>query len=186
MNEDENNTSAAFREVVLKKVESQDKQIAALDEKVNNIPDNMEQIQMVISTLEGLRHDVQSNRFPIEKVQDFIARLDLNTSLLKAPVKKEIVHHHHIPKIILISVGFLSPFPWCASGWYMTSSKLDGYIANDTKYRQLRLDTSIRSLQHYLDRMIVYTMPGLICGKLFLKLRRRIGKILSAWKERRS
>ncbi len=35
----------------------------------------------------------------------------------------------------------------------MTESKLDRYIANDTKYRQLRLDTSIRSLQHYLDRI---------------------------------
>ncbi len=153
MNEEEINTNAAFREVVLKKVESQDKRTAALEEKVNNIPDNTEQMQMLISTVEGLRNDLQNSRFPIEKVQDFAARLDLNTSLIKPPVKKEIVHHHHVPKIILISAGLFIALALVSSGWYMTESKLDGYIANDTKYRQLRLDTSIRSLQHYLDRI---------------------------------
>ncbi len=58
-----------------------------------------------------------------------------------------------MPKIILISAGLFITLALVSSGWYMTSSKLDGYIANDTKYRQLRLDTSIRSLQHYLDRI---------------------------------
>ena len=28
---------------------------------------------------------------------------------------------------------------------------MDGYIANDTKYRELRLDTANRGLQSYLD-----------------------------------
>ena len=34
-----------------------------------------------------------------------------------------------------------------------TSDKLDGYLASDTKYRQLRLDTANTPLQSYLDVM---------------------------------
>lgn len=34
----------------------------------------------------------------------------------------------------------------------MTHKKLSGYIANDTKYRLLRLDTAHHSLQLFLDR----------------------------------
>ncbi len=82
MDEHENNTNAAFREVLLKKVESQDKKIAALEEKVNNIPDNTEQIQMLISNGEGLRNDLQNSRFPTEKVQDLSFKLDLIIDLL--------------------------------------------------------------------------------------------------------
>lgn len=35
-------------------------------------------------------------------------------------------------------------------GWYLTGSRLAGYIANDTKYRYLRLDTAQKGLQFYL------------------------------------
>ncbi len=35
----------------------------------------------------------------------------------------------------------------------MTGSKLDSFMANDTKYRQLRLDTTKRQLQIYLDKI---------------------------------
>lgn len=34
----------------------------------------------------------------------------------------------------------------------MTHKKLSGYIANDTKYRLLRLDTAHHSLQLFLDQ----------------------------------
>ena len=152
MNE-ENNTSAAFREIILKKVETQEKKFTALEEKVNNTPDNTELIQMLISNVDGLRNDVHNSRFPAEKLQDLSSRLDLIINLHKQSVKKEIYHHHHIPKIILISIGLFIALTWVCSGWYITSGKLNDYIANDTKYRQLRLDTSLRSLQHYLDRI---------------------------------
>jgi len=35
-------------------------------------------------------------------------------------------------------------------GWYLAGSRLAGYIANDTKYRYLRLDTAQKGLQFYL------------------------------------
>jgi hypothetical protein len=153
MNEQESSTSAAFMEVTSRKVEGLDKKIAALEEKIKNIPDNTQLIQKLIIAVERLRDDVKNSNFPTEKVQDLSSRLDLSISLLKLPVKKEISHHHHIPKIILISIGLFIALALVCSGWYITSNKLDGYIANDTKYRQLRLDTSLKNLQHYLDRV---------------------------------
>ena len=41
---------------------------------------------------------------------------------------------------------------WCnALQWYMTTEKLEGFIANDTKYRQLKLDSANKRLQTELD-----------------------------------
>jgi hypothetical protein len=56
------------------------------------------------------------------------------------------MHHHHIPKLIWISAGLFIAL--C-----LVCTKLDGFIANDTKYRHLRLDTAHKSLQLYLDQL---------------------------------
>ncbi len=77
--------------------------------------------------------------------------MDTSISVYKELVKNKIVHHHHVPKVIWITAGLFVAFALVCAGWYSTSNKLDGYIANDTKYRQLRLDTANRSLQSYLD-----------------------------------
>ena len=153
MDEQVSKTSIAFMEVTSRKVDLQDKKIASLEEKIKNIPDNTDLIQKLIILVETLKEDVKNSHFPVEKVQDLSVKLDKSISLLKQPAKKEIVHHHHIPKIILISVGLFIALALVCSGWYMTAGKLDGYIANDTKYRMLRLDTSLVSLQHYLNKV---------------------------------
>lgn len=62
-------------------------------------------------------------------------------------------YQHHVPNIIWIAAGLFIVLSLVCSGWYSTSQKLDSYIANDTKYRQLRLDTAQRSLQHYLEQV---------------------------------
>lgn len=152
MNEQTSNTNAAFMEVTSRKVDGQDKKIAAIEEKIQNISDNTELIQKLISTVEGLQDEVKCSRIPAEKIQVFSARLDIATSLLKQPVQNKVLHHHHVPKVIWIAVGLFFVLALVSSGWFMTSNKLDSYIANDTKYRALRLDTAKRSLQLYLDR----------------------------------
>jgi threonyl-tRNA synthetase len=151
MMEEVNKTGAAFMEVTSRKIDLADKKIASLEEKIKNIPDNTVLIQELVSTVETLKDEFKNNQFPVEKVQDLSAKLDKSISLLKQPVKKEILHHHHVPKIILISSVLFIALALVCSGWYLTAGKLDSYIANDTKYRQLRLDTSLKSLQHYLD-----------------------------------
>lgn len=151
MNEQASNTNAVFMEITSRKVEGQDKRIAAVEEKIKNIPDNTELIQKLLGTVEGLRVEVKNSRFPGEKMKDFSAQLDLAISLLDRPVQNKVLHHHYVPKIIWITFGLFVALALACSGWYMTVIKLDGYIANDTKYRHLRLDTSFKKLQIYLD-----------------------------------
>ena len=153
MNEQTNNMQAAFMEVTTRKVETQDKKIAAIEEKVKDIPGNTELIQKLITTVEGLHSDVKINSLQQETTQNLSDQLELVTTLLKHPVSNKVMHHHHIPKLIWISVGLFIAFSIVCSGWYVTGSKLNSFITNDTKYRWIRLDTSQRSLQVYLDRV---------------------------------
>jgi len=153
MNEQTNDMQAAFMEVTTRKVETQDKQIAAIEEKVKDIPGNTELIQKLITTVEGLHSDVKINSLQQETTQNLSDQLELVTTLLKHPVSNKVMHHHHIPKLIWISVGLFVALSLVCSGWYVTSSKMNSFITNDTKYRWIRLDTSQRSLQLYLDRV---------------------------------
>lgn len=152
MNEQTNNTHAAFMEVTSKKIEVQDKKIVAIEEKIKSNPDNTEMIHQLIGTIDGLRKDVKASRFPEDKLDDFLTRLDASTRILTQPVQNKVLHQHHVPKLIWITASLFIVLALVCAGWFNTSSKLEGYIANDTKYRQLRLDTGYIKLQLYLDK----------------------------------
>ena len=153
MNDQTNNTQAIFMEVTSRKVEAHDKKITAIEEKVDNILGNTELFQKLFAAVEKLHSDVKSNSLQPGKIESLSDQLSVATILLKHPVSNKVQHHHHIPKLIWISVGLFVAFSLVCSGWYATSSKLDNFVANDTKYRWLRLDTPQRSLQVYLDRV---------------------------------
>lgn len=153
MNEQINNTNAAFMEVTSRKVEVQDKKIAAMEEKIKDMPENTELLRRLLSSIEGLRSDVKEVLLVPEKAANLSSRLELATDLLKHPLPNKVLHHHHIPKLIWISAGLCISLCLVCSGWYVTSSNVDAFIGNDTKYRQLRLDTAHRSLQLCLDQL---------------------------------
>lgn len=153
MNEQNNNTSAAFMEVTTRKVEGQDKKIAAIEEKIKDIPANTELLHKVLRAVDDLRTDIKEASLIPDKLIQFSNRLESTTVLLKYPPVNKVVHHHHIPKLIWISVGLCIALCLVCSGWYVTSTKLDGFVASDTKYRHLRLDTAHNSLQLYLDQL---------------------------------
>ena len=52
MNEESNKINVAFMEVVSKKAERQDKKIAALEEKIKQMPDNTELFQNLVSAIQ--------------------------------------------------------------------------------------------------------------------------------------
>lgn len=153
MNEQNNSTSAAFMEVTSRKVEGQDKKIAAIEEKIKDIPANVELLRKLLGSMEGLRFEIKEASLLPEKLTHFSNRLELAANTLKQPATNKIIHHHHVPKLIWISAGLFIGLCLVCSGWYVTASKLNNFIANDTKYRQLRLDTAHKSLQLYLDHL---------------------------------
>ncbi|MCW3092201.1 MAG: hypothetical protein JWP81_3270 [Ferruginibacter sp.] len=153
MNEQINDTQTIFMEVTSKKVETHDQKIAAIEEKVKDSNGSAELIGKLLTAVEQLHSDVKSILLPVETIQDFSSRLSSVTALLKSSTLNKVLHHHHVPKLTWISAGLFVAFSLVCSGWFVTSSKLNSFIINDTKYRWLRLDTSQRSLQVYLDRV---------------------------------
>ncbi|MDQ2720624.1 MAG: hypothetical protein M3Z26_12810 [Bacteroidota bacterium] len=153
MNGQTENTNAAFLEVTTRKVETIDKKLAALEEKSKNISQNTEAIQKMIDIMKELQNDVKNSRFPEDKIQNLQARLDANINIIQRSLATKVLHHHHVPKIIWIAVGLFIVLALVCSGWNNTANKLESYIANDTKYRQLRLDTAHIYMQVYLDQI---------------------------------
>lgn len=124
MSEQTSNTNAVFMEITSRKVEGQDKKIAAVEEKMKNLPDNTELIQKLIGTVEGLQVGVKNSRLPGEIMQDFSTRLDLVIRSLGQPVQNKVLHHHYVPKIIWITAGLFVALALVCSGWYMTGNKI--------------------------------------------------------------
>ncbi|MEP6725004.1 MAG: hypothetical protein ABJC98_04265 [Bacteroidota bacterium] len=119
---------------------SDSKAIAQLEE---SIAINMEKIAV----------KVQDTSLPNNELRELLGQLEKNRLLLQNPIPQKIIHHHYVPKIIWIAAGLFVAVALVAAGWYMTACKLDGYIASDTKYRYLKLDTGNIYLQKLLYRV---------------------------------
>lgn len=125
-NQQINNTNAAFMEVTSRKVEGLDKKIAAIEEKMKDIPANAELLRKLVSSVDGLHSDFKDASLLREKLVHFSNRLELATNFLKQPPIHKVIHHHHIPKLIWISAGLFIALCLVCSGWYVTSTKIDG------------------------------------------------------------
>lgn len=152
MNEQVNDSHAAFMEAALKKIETQDKKIADMFQQISSIPDNSQDIQHLKTGMNDLKAEIKNARFPVREMQEFSKQLTIGVKLLKEPVTVKTLHHHYIPKLVWITAGLFLALCLVSAGWYMTGQKLGGYIANDTKYRLLRLDTAHYPLQLSLDK----------------------------------
>ncbi|WP_341838608.1 DUF2730 family protein [Chitinophaga pollutisoli] len=150
MNEQVNDSNAAFMEAALKKIEAQDKKIADMAQQIGSIPDNRQDIQQLKTGMNELKAEIKNVRFPVREMQEFSKQLTIGVKLLREPATVKTLHH--IPKLAWVTAGLFLAFCFASTGWYITGQKLDGYIANDTKYRMLRLDTAHHSLQLSLDR----------------------------------
>jgi len=140
----------AFMEVITKKLESQDTRMAELEEKIKEFPRTPELLKGIINRVDEVKTILTINQLPAGNLQELSTRLSSTITLLQQPVENKVLHHHHVPKLLWASVGLFLAVCLVSSGWFVTASKLDGYIANDTKYRHLKLDTANKGLQKYL------------------------------------
>ncbi len=141
-----NEASDVFMEVAVKKMELQDKKLSELEERLTNGADHTKDIQQLIASVEGLKTTFNPGQLS-NKVQELSTRLTLAIGILQKPVGNKVNHHHHIPKLIWITAGLFILLSLVCSGWYMTSEKLNGFVANDTKFRKLKLDSANKRLQ---------------------------------------
>jgi hypothetical protein len=71
MNDQNNNTSAAFMEVTTRKVEGQDKKIVAIEEKIKDMPANAELLHKVLNSVERIRFDIKESALLPDKLLQF-------------------------------------------------------------------------------------------------------------------
>src|ERR1022692_4259842 len=118
-------------------VDSHTKRIDKIEETIKNNPDHSADIQQVKKDLAQLGTVAQAINFPIKEMGDLTFRLKEAVALFNQPVTGKVLHHHHVPKIVLIAAGLFLIVFFLSTGWYMTAYKLNLYKANDTKYRYL-------------------------------------------------
>ena len=138
-------------------VDSHTKKIDKIEETVKNISDHSADIQQVKKDLAQLGTVVQAINFPIKEMGDLTFRLKEAVALFNQPVTGKVLHHHHVPKIVLIAAGLFLIVCFSSSGWYMTADKLNLYKANDTKYRYLRSygTKSVQQLLNFADSLYI-------------------------------
>ena len=108
--------------------------------------------ELIKDGVEKITVAIHDNAIPINELQELSQYLQQNIMLFKNPTPQRVIHHHHINKLIWLAAGLFVGLTLLSVGWYATYEKLDGYIANDTKYRSLKLDTANIYLQKMLYR----------------------------------
>jgi len=77
--------------------------------------------------------------FPLKEMRELSSHLKKCIRVTAQPVINKVEHHHHVPKIIILSIGLLVGLIISIVGWNFTNNRLEKFIENDTKYRFLKL-----------------------------------------------
>ena len=146
-------------ETLASKVDEQEKLLQELDEKVTAIPDNSGKIAEIWKEMQNtfLQHSL-----PKEEVVMLTAALSQNIRIMKTPRTDNLIHHHHLSKVIFIVIVLVIVLAVLGMGWYNTADSLKKYKEADTKYRFLKLQES-RSIQQLLitTDSLYYRIPAL-------------------------
>ncbi len=109
--------------------------------------------ELIANNMEKIASKVQDTSLPSNELRSLLGQMEKNRLLFQNPVPQKIIHHHYVPKIIWIAAGLFLVVALVGAGWYMTGQKMEAYIASDTKYRYLKLDTGNIYLQKMLYRV---------------------------------
>lgn len=140
----------AFIEVAMNKMEKQDERMANIEALIKKQTDNTE-INKLVAAIESLKEKACNTGISGKNIFSLNMQMEKLISQLNTIPDHKVLHHHHVPKIIWATAGLMIALCIVCIGWFYTSKKLDGFIASDTKYRALRLDTSHKFFQQYLD-----------------------------------
>lgn len=100
-------------------------------------------INLLNAQIAGLTRDSQSLRKELQETQALFTR------------PQEHRHSHYFPKIAWVTAGLFLVLCLVATGWYITSSRLETYRANDLKYRYLQLveQAAVAQAVRYADSL---------------------------------
>lgn len=94
---------------------------------------------------------ISTTSFSLDRLQKLAEISERNSQQQKTAQGSKVIHHHYISKGIWSAIILFILLSIESAGWLNTVNKLDRYTENDTKYRFMRLDTTAKTLQIYLD-----------------------------------
>lgn len=130
-----------FKDTMIAKTDQHDNRLSDLESKIvtaSEMKEDLEQSRKVLAETKELLTSL-----PISRLQILTIALETNTKAHQQP--QEIKHHHHLHWVAYVAGGLFLLLCLFAAGWYMTAGKLDDFVANDTKYRYLKLSNSIEA-----------------------------------------
>ncbi len=133
-------------------IENLNQKIDHLVSDKNNRPNENEDFSKEIkSGFARILESISKSSFSLDRLQKLSEISERNNQLQKTVQETKLIHHHHISKGIWAAAILLALLSLESAGWLNTINKLDQYSENDTKYRFMKLDTSAKNLQIYLD-----------------------------------
>ena len=144
--------STPFTEVITNKIQKQAEQISTIEKKLETIQDTSPILLEIKKQLTEIKVVIVAIKFPTKQMDELSGNLVTGVALLKQPVENKVLHHHHVPKLIWVSVALFIILCLAFCSWYNTAQKLDMHRANDFKYRHLRLENN-----QTLRRLLIYT-----------------------------
>lgn len=151
MDSETNYSNNAFIEVAINKMEKQDQRMANIEALIQKQTDKNAEIKQLVAAVASLKERIDNGGISEKNIAALNTQMETFINKLDTTPVQKVLHHHHVPKIIWSTAGLMVALCIVCSGWFYTGKKLHSFIANDTKYRALRLDTSKKFLQQYLD-----------------------------------
>lgn len=113
--------------------EKQQQSFRESQEKLNSVTQEIRTLKTEQQTL------LQHISGPIKQLDDLGEKIDSHSELLKKPLIQKVVHEHHVPKLLYVTVALFCVCVSFGVGWFQTGQHLNQYRNNDTKWRKLLL-----------------------------------------------
>ncbi|GEO11155.1 hypothetical protein [Segetibacter aerophilus] len=161
--------SEALLVLMIDRLDELQRRIDSLGEKLEPISRQSETMSVIITKVDAVRSDVQNISFPVAEIRELSINLDTTIDLLKRPVKKEIIHHHHATKVLWVTAALFLIICLLSTGWYLTKDALLRYKESDTKYRYLKLQAGkgLSNALYFIDSL--YIKDGSMRDKVISK-----------------
>lgn len=145
-----------FKESVVEKIAQIEKEVNSLSGKSATMEEIKGKENILAAGIDELKSVIaQLNKNAIgvtaafNLIKEVSGKMERYTRILENPVEKKEHHIHHFRWPLGVAIGVFLLLAVSVCGLYVNHQKLNQYIANDTKYRSLKLMDD-KDLQHYL------------------------------------
>lgn len=152
---EQTNTNEILLETMIQKLETLAEKIEILKQGMDSKAAVAADSTQIKKSFDEIKALLKNGSSPAKEIQMLLQKVMTNTASLKQSKENKTVHHHHLSKPVWICAGLCIMLVSASVGWYTAYQKLDTYIANDTKYRSVKLieNAGLQWLLHKTDSL---------------------------------